>query len=206
MSGSVFPTLPGLAWNVGREPEFNTGVTRAVSGREVRLQYQAYPLWKFSLTFEVLRAATLGQELETLCGFFLVMGGQFDSFLYTDPADNTVTDQPFGSGTGSATAFQLVRAFGAGGFTFVEPVQNVNAITNVKVAGVLKNSPTDYTVNSTGLVTFTTPPASGAALTWSGSFYYRCRFLQDMASFNQFMKNLHELKKLEFVGSPGNKV
>ena len=31
----------------------------------------------------------------------------------------------------------------------------------------------------TGVVTFSTPPAVGAVLTWTGSFYYLCRFSED---------------------------
>ena len=31
--------------------------------------------------------------------------------------------------------------------------------------------------SSTGMVTFVTAPAAAAALTWTGAFYWRCRFL-----------------------------
>ena len=206
MSGYVFPVLPGLAWNVVMSPAFSTSVKRAVSGRELRASFMAYPLWDFSLSYEFLRDGNRGADLDTLGGFFLNMKGQFDSFLFTSPADNTVSAMNFGSGNGSTTAFQLTRAFGAGGFPFVEPVQNLNGNPAIYVGGVLKTLTSDYTISSAGVVTFVTPPDNAAALTWSGSFYYRCRFKQDSAEFSEFMKDLWDLKKLAFVGAPGNKV
>lgn len=207
MSSSVFPSsLPGLAWNVSMAPAFSTTIKKAVSGRELRASFMAYPLWSFTLSYEFLRDGSRGTDLDTLVGFFLSMKGQYDSFLFTSPADSTVTAMPFGTGNASTTAFQLTRSFGAGGFTFVEPVQNINGAPSIYINGALKTVTSDYTINSTGIVTFTSAPANAAALTWTGSFYYRCRFLQDSAEFSAFMKDLWEMKKLSFVGATGNKV
>ena len=206
MSSNIFPTLPGLAWNVVLTPTFSTCVKRSVSGREVRAAFQAYPLWKLSLSYEFLRDGKSGVDLDTLIGFFLMLKGQWDSFLYTAPSDNSVTAMSFGSGNGSATQFQLTRALGAGGFSFTEPVQNLNGSPLIYKAGVLQTAGTNYTIDSAGFVTFTTAPGAGQALTWTGSFYYRCRFLQDTAEFSNFMQDFWELKKLEFIGAPGNRV
>lgn len=202
MSNAVFPTLPGLGWSVGKKPMWKTAVQRTVSGREFRAPFMSYPLWEFSLNYEVLRAATAYAELQTLMGFFNARLGAYDSFLYTDSNDNSVTDYQFGTGDGTTVAFQLTRALGG----FIEPVMNVNALTNIKKGGAVQSSPTDYSIDSAGLVTFTSAPAGAAVLTWTGSFYFRVRFLQDMAEFEEFMKNLWQLKKLEFVGATGNKV
>lgn len=202
MSNAIFPVMPGLAWNVGKSPSFNTLAHRAASGRELRVATMQYPLWKYSLTFEVLRQDTVASELQTLCGFFLARQGSFDSFLYSDPNDNLVTTQSFGTGDGTTTQFQLIRAWGL----FAEPVMNVNVITNVKVNGATKILTTDYSVSATGVVTFVVAPPASATITWTGTYYYRVRFLLDNADFNQMLSNLWELKKLEFVGSTGNKV
>lgn len=51
-----------------------------------------------------------------------------------------------------------------------DPVYALSGSPSIYVAGVLKTVGTDYTLSTTGLVTFTVAPASGAALTWSGSF------------------------------------
>lgn len=196
MSNAVFPSnLPGLSWGVRKQPEFSTKVQKSVNGRELRAAFYSYPIYTFSLSYEVLRE--VGSELQTLMGFFLNRQGQFDSFLYTDPSDNAITDQNFGSGNGVKTQFQLSRSYGG----FTEPVQNVNVLTNIKVNGTVVSN---YSVSSTGLVTFAAAPTG--TLTWSGTFYYRCRFTMDVGDFEQFMYRLWQLKKCEFRGAVGNKV
>jgi uncharacterized protein (TIGR02217 family) len=186
--------MPGLRWDVKKVPIWRTKVQSTVSGKETRAAMMSYPLWQFSLSYEVLRARATLLELQTLMGFFNLRNGSFDSFLYTDPDDKSVTDENFGTGNGSQTVFQLLRAYGG----FLEPIQNVNVLTNIKKNGVAQTNPADYTISSTGVVTFTSAPANGLPLTWTGTFYFRVRFLQDMAEFNQFMKNLWDLQKLEF--------
>jgi len=204
MSNAFFPTLTGLAWNVVRQPEFNTKTQKAVSGREVRLAFMSFPLYTFKLTYEVLRGGNAYTEIKQLCSFFLQRQGKFDSFLYQDPTDNAVTGQGFGSGNGSTKAFQLVRAYGTLSSAFVEPVQNLNGTPSIYINGTLQNAST-YTI-SNGMVTFNSAPASGTSLTWTGGFYYRVRFNMDAAEFNQFMQDLWELKKCELYGSTMNKV
>lgn len=199
MSNAIYPSLPGLAWPVMKQPEFSTSIKKSVSGKEFRAAFMQFPLWTFELTYEYLRNGVAGNDLNTLTGFFLARQGSFDSFLFTEPSDHAVADQLLGVGDGVTTSFQLIRALG----TFVEPVQNVNALANIKVNGVVVSN---YTLGSTGIVTFTTPPAVNAQLTWSGSYFFRVRFLQDTSQFSQFMQDLWELKKVQFIGSPGNKV
>jgi uncharacterized protein (TIGR02217 family) len=207
MGNVVFPgAFAGLKFVRGRYPRFDTHVQTAISGRERRNAYQAFPLWDYKLSYEVLRELAAVDELRTIEGFWLARRGMWDSWLYTDPDDNAVTDQQFGICNGTTVQFQLARAFGYGAHTFTEPVQNVAAITNVKRNGVVLASPADYTVSATGLVTFATAGTSGHALTWTGTFYYRCRFLIDAFEADRFSFRLWELKKLDFRGAPGNKV
>jgi uncharacterized protein (TIGR02217 family) len=194
MSNAVFPTLPGLTWNVRKEPTWKTKIQESVSGKELRAAWMSYPNWRFSLSYEVLRANALA-ELQSLVGFFNARAGAFDSFLYHDPDDNSVTNYQFGTGDGSTKDFQLVRSYGG----FVEPVQNLNGSPSIYKAGVLQAPVSDYNLGATGIVSFVTAPANGAALTWTGNFYYRVRFAQDRAEFNQFLYQLWELKKLEFI-------
>lgn len=201
MGNAVFPVLPGLGWNIGKAPNWATRIQKAVSGKELRAALMSYPVYKISLTYEVLRAETAYAELQSLIGFFNNRQGAFDSFLYNDTSDNAVTAQNFGTGNGSATAFQLIRTLGGN----VEPVMNLNGNPSIYVAGVLKTLTTDYSL-SNGMVTFVAAPANGAALTWSGSYYYRCRFLQDAADFENFLYQLWALKKLELWGCLGTKI
>lgn len=199
MSQAVFPTLPGVKWGVLRQPVFNTTVKPSVSGREYRAANMTYPRYLYRLSYEFLRDKRSGvDELRTLVGFFSQRRGRFDSFLYTDPDDNAVTDESFGTGNGSTTAFQLFRSFGG----FIEPIFDVNGAATIKKAGVTQTLTTHYTISATGVVTFVTAPANGAALTWSGSYYWRVRFERDEAEFEKFLKDLWELKKVEFRTDP----
>ena len=197
--GNVFPTLPGIQWGVQKSPQFNTATHRAVSGYEVRAARMQYPLWTFTLSYEFLRDGAYA-ELKTLMGFFLKQMGSFSAFCYSDPSDNAVVNQPFATGDGVTTAFPLTRTYGG----FVEPVQNLNGTPEIYVGGTLQ-APTAFSIVN-GQVSFATPPAAGAVLAWTGAFFYRVRFVNDHADFNQFMFELYELKQISFIGSPLNKV
>ena len=209
MSQAVLPALIGIKWDIVRKPAYNTKIQRAVSGKEYRAAYMQYPLVSFTLAYDVLRDASAYLELQTLCGFFLARQGSYDSFLYTDPNDKEVIDEVFGVGTGAQTTFQLIRTYGAGGFTAVDTVENVNLITEIADDGTPvpegSGSP-HYTLGSTGIITFSAAPTAGHVLTWSGTYYYRCRFLADTLDFANFMSGFWDLKQLQFIGSPQNKV
>ena len=207
MSNAVYPALLGAKIDVISAPMFRTRIQESVSGSEVRAADMSYPKYRLGLAYEFLREGAAFLELQTIAGFFLARRGAYDSFLFTHPADNaTGADMLFAIADGVKTQFQLTRTYGAGGFTFVEPVMNVNAITNLKRNGVTLANPADYTVSSTGLVTTAVPGTNGHALTWTGSFYYRCRFEKDENEYRRFMYELWELKSVGMIGSLGNKV
>ncbi|HJS32690.1 MAG TPA: DUF2460 domain-containing protein [Alphaproteobacteria bacterium] len=195
MSNDVFPELPGLAWSVVRRPTFSTIVQRAASGREVRAALQSFPIWEWQLAYDVLRDDAAG-DLRTLMGFFLRRQGAFDSFLFRDPSDHEVTDQPIGVGGNGATTFQLVRTLGG----FVEPIFDLGAPPNIKVSGVPRLPDVDFTVTNDARIVFATPPAAGAAITATFAYLFRVRFKEDIAEFNNFAFRLWELEQLELVG------
>lgn len=201
MSSAVFPTLIGLGWNMTWEPNFSTLIKTAVSGKEYRIQRMANPIYEFGLSYNLLRHGP-SQELRNVYGFFLARGGSFDNFYYLNPDDNSVTDQFIGQANSTNRNFQLMRSFGS---EFIEPVQNIISVANVKVNGSLKALGADYTVTSGGIVVFNVAPNTGP-VTWSGSYYYRCRFTDDKLTFNKFMRNFWELKKLNLTGCLGTKI
>lgn len=190
MSGRVYPTLAGLSFENVRTPIWRTGNQEALSGKESRINYRQYPLYRFDLMYELLRDNVSPSELKALVGLFNEMQGSFDTFLFTDPAFNSVTDEPFGTGNGSTQDFQLIAKYAyASGPGLSEIIQNLNGSIVVKDNGVVKTLTTDYTIGATGLIHFVTAPVSGHALTWTGSFYYRCRFMEDELSVTQFLTN-----------------
>lgn len=131
MSDPVFPSLPGLAYPIGRRPQFKTRVQEAISGREVRAGYRAYPIWYFTHNYEFLRDTVSENELNKIQALFMDRRGQLSTFLYTDPDNYACTAHQFGTGDGTTAAFQLTRKITDGALSFVEPVENVNAITGI---------------------------------------------------------------------------
>jgi hypothetical protein len=57
---------------------------------------------------------------------------------------------------------------------------------------------TDYSLGSTGVVTFASAPAANVLVRWDGSYYYRLRFAEDSNDWNQFMYQLWELRSVKF--------
>lgn len=193
MSNSIFPTLPGLAWSITKTPSWSTRIQTAVSGKEVRLADRSRTIWRFGLTYEVLRGANGFTEIQQLMAFFNLRMGSFDSFLLNDSSDNTATAQQFGTGDGTNRVFVLTHAIQG----FSEPIGYTTAPA-VYVNGSLTAA---YTLSADGTtVTFTTAPAAAAVLTWTGTFYYRVRFEKDLLEFDQFMKDLWQLKKCDLRG------
>lgn len=194
MSNAVFPTLPGLTWSVGKTPEFSSIVKTAVNGAETRIALWSAPRWHFKLKYELLRDDA-SNELKTLAGFFLQRQGQYDSFLYLDPDDNMVANQSLGQGDGHTASFTLVRSFGG----FIEPVGAVNAAQPMSFSvGGQTLAASAYTVSGNQVI-FATAPAAGSSVMGSFSFYFRVRFADDSADFEQFMHQLWQLQSLELV-------
>lgn len=204
MSSAVFPVLVGQGWDIGRRAIWDTTTTQNTSGKEVRMANFTYPLHQFDVSFNALRQGTVHgaayTEFAQLFGFINQRQGSFDSFLYTAPDDYTITAQALGNGDGSEVDFQLIRSLGG----FIEPIFAPNTVSAVYVDGVLKTPVTDYAVSAwgsaePGVITFTSPPANGKAVTATFTYYWPCRFLDDSVSFNKFTSNMYEGKKVSFI-------
>lgn len=192
MSNAILPQLPGIGWGRSRASRWSTTVRTASSGREYRAANWSYPVYEYQLDYDVLRQRWGDTEYAQLVGFINSRGGSFDSFLYFDAADGATTGQTFGTGDAVRTQWQLVREFGG----YVEPVLGIVEPPAIYASG----SPiSGVSVTASGLVTFASPPAYGAVLTWAGPFYWRCRFMRDRGEFSEMVSGLHELRGLSFV-------
>lgn len=195
MAPPIFPALPGIAFPLPRRPLWDTNRAEAVSGKRTRSTNRTYPTYAFEVSFGdtgFLRSGPAYLEYQQLAGFINKMAGGFGLFLYAYPDDSVATQQSFGTGDGSSTAFQLTRTFGG----FTEPIMcPALPIPTVRVNGIATSA---YTINSYGLITFNVAPAGGASLDWTGTFYWPCRFDEDTAEFSNIMLNLYELRSLKF--------
>lgn len=187
-------------WPIKKTPRFATITQTPASLRgQLRLSLAPYPVWSFDYDVSYLfghegdyaNGTTSG--IGQLVGFFAAVQGAGGSFLFTDPFDSTVTAANFGTGDGTTTAFPLKRQLGSfSGFVGWDLIQNVVGSPSVYVGGVLT---TPASISSTGVVTFTSAPVNGAALTWTGSFQFLCHFLDDT------WEDLAELQTMDTRGN-----
>jgi uncharacterized protein (TIGR02217 family) len=114
-------------------------------------------------------------EVAELMAFFEARGGRLAGFRFRDPTDfkscvpsalPAMGDQAIGTGDGTRKVFQLVKA----ARIIAKPVAGT---VKVAVAGVASPFSVDTT---TGLVTLTTAPAAGAAVTAGFEFDTPVRF------------------------------
>ena len=141
---------------------FATRIAGHVSGREVRAPLYYQGLYEFELTIEGLDSngtwtGLTANSLQSLMGLYIQLQGQYGTFLYTDPTDNSAVAQPTTQafGDGVTTAFTFGRAIGGA----VEPVSWVTAVSNVYLNGV--NQPSGWTATTPNTLTFTIAPPAG---------------------------------------------
>jgi uncharacterized protein (TIGR02217 family) len=201
MSLTPLPVFPGQGWSVFKKPRFNTLVQTSASGRELRAATFRNAIYDFQLTFPVLRddATT---ELRTMLEFFLARQGAFDEFLLTDPTDCSVTSQYLGAGDGGTQIFRLQRTALS---LVTEPVGALNAMGTV-TAGAAPQSP-GTTFSYTGLnysgynaIQFAVAPAYGTNVYASFSYYFRVRFKDDAANFENFANKLWTWGQVDLIG------
>lgn len=225
MSVSIFPTrttLPGLAYPVERSINFSNRKQTNVAGKELVIAEWSTPRYQWKLVFNLLRQGDVWgamasdfTEFSTLWSFYEARKGGFDSFLYTDDDDNSVTSQAIGTGTGSQTVFPLVRTFGSTANFVLAPRQigsttiNLSAATTTVATGVTVNgvntsvsvTPWDTTnSNGPGQVIFGAAPANGAAIALSSmSYYWPVRFSEDQCVFEGFASGYYRARQIVFA-------
>lgn len=170
-----------LAFGSTSGVERRTEVVQLASGFEQRTTPWAHGRRRYLIGGGVRTLA----EAQALTAFFEARRGRLVGFRFKDPADYgsavpgaaiTALDQTIGTGDGSATAFALVKSYGDLGGAYLRPIRKpVAGSVRVAVAGAALT--TGWSVDeTTGVVTFTTPPAAGAAVTAGFEFDTPVRF------------------------------
>lgn len=187
----VFPSLPGMAPEISMSPEFSTRVVGHVSGKETRTSFREFPQWVIEIGYEYLPHKELKDHLTLIQGLFLRMQGKFGQFLFDCPEFNRTELVLLGVGDGDTTEFTLMRDIGG----FSEPVGQYNdQISSEFLIDGGAVSPTLYDVGPNSVV-FDTAPGLGQEVKGSFSYYFLCRFEEDMQEYERFVYQLWQLNE-----------
>jgi uncharacterized protein (TIGR02217 family) len=190
---------------------------RGTSGRETRVADFAWPVWEYSLNWQVLRdgwdirdttgygqgpAFPIGYsafyELENIVQFFNSVKGAFMPFTWEDVTDNDTN--VFGSGTpdGSGTGVTLGVGDGTTAKFRIVGRQGSPVIPNV-VRWVVPGSISYFVDNANGLLLFSSAVPNGQTVAMGMSYSQRVRFKTDSLEAEEFMYQLWTIKKLELM-------
>lgn len=175
-----FP-LP-LALGASGGPERRTEFVRLGSGRETRNTPWAHGRRRY----DAGGAVRTHDDLHALISFFEARRGMLHSFRFRDGFDwkscapsqaPSALDQALGDGDGVTVAFALKRAYGEPGYLYERPITKPQPGSVLIAIDGAPLSGGAYTVDAaTGVVTFASPPALGAAITAGFLFDTHVRF------------------------------
>jgi hypothetical protein len=220
MANPVFPYLPGIGWPIERSPgNFDTTSQIAMSGKRVTYANRTQARNKYKINIATLDSSGLNAGLiafskQTLEGFFSQCLGGALIFNWWDVEDFQATAQEFGVGDGATVAFQLARAIGGWVDFIYAPLNQAGPVVVPAFNGGTMNAPnplpsiydngslvnsSNYSISSAGVVTFNTAPTSGHALTWTGNYYWPCRFDQDVVKLATEMGGIWNCSSVDFT-------
>lgn len=186
------PESIGLGASGG--PEFSTDVTETFGGYERRNVNWPHPRRRYDVGYAVRTKS----DFAAVSAFFHARKGKAYGFRFKDWSDFAATGQAIGTGDGVRTEFQLVK-------NYVSSVTYSRAITK-PVAGTVSvyvnGTPqlSGWSVDTTtGVVTFTAPPANGAAITADFEFDVPVRFDTDALSVVMATADLCEAPSIPLV-------
>jgi uncharacterized protein (TIGR02217 family) len=165
-------------------PERRTEIVALASGREERNARWAHSRRRYDAGYGVKTFEALSQVI----AFFEERRGMLHGFRWRDRLDHasaapgvpvTALDQTIGAGDGETGTFQLVKTYGGAFAPYARPiVKPVSGSVRIAVDGVELDD--GFTVDvTTGVVTFTTPPGIGDAVTAGFLFDVPVRFDTD---------------------------
>lgn len=170
-------------------PTFNNVIQEAIAGNE-----QRYAKWTKCRGVGDVAYGLLSSEESFDDDFRAVMAiyrahvGSLYPFRFKDWSDYIATDENFGTGDGVETTFQITKTYDPsqillntpGTLLYVRNIFLFAAAPVIKVDGVTKTVTTDYTISSSGVCAFTSPPANDKSITWTGEFDIPVRFDGDV--------------------------
>jgi len=225
-----WPHLYGLSWNLKRSPMFKTGVQSGLAlGYETRVKSGGPdPIFQFELSYEVLKAGSLGTTLAQLEAFFKNRCGSYESFLLdagditTNSAESSITAQPLTIDANHCAP--LIRTDAAGynetiyelaiddSGTVIDPVVKRGSPLTTLTKGVdyqiyYSSQTQGGSLNANGIsyrgivLKFIGSPVVTGTVYVDFGWRYRVRFLQDQMELDMFHHLLWDCKSVQLIGS-----
>jgi uncharacterized protein (TIGR02217 family) len=182
-----FPTA--IAFGASGGPQRKTDIVALGSGHEERNSRWADSRRHYNAGYGVRSL----DDLQAVIAFFEERRGRLYGFRWKDRADwkscapsgtPAATDQAIGTGDGVTTTFQLVKTYGGAHAPWARIIAKPVAgsiLMAVDATPLAEGWSCDET---TGIVTFATPPGDGAAITAGYEFDVPVRFDSDTLEIN----------------------
>jgi len=185
-------------------PERRTQIVELASGDEERNASWANSRRRYDVAYGIRRA----DDLAAVVAFFEARNGRLYGFRFKDWADYksclpsatpSATDQVIGTGDGTTTAFQLVKAYSSGAQAWTRTITKpVAGSVAVAIDGVEQAS--GWSVDTTtGLVTFNAAPASGVSITAGFEFDVPVRFDTDTLDVTLDLERLGSITSIPLL-------
>jgi len=179
----LFPV--DISYNSSGGPRFKTTIFTADSGYEQRNIDWANQKAEYDVSHGIKNQ----EQMDALTAFFYARRARAYGFRYLDYNDFNITSQQIAVGDGATLSFQIIKTYvstqaeSGETYTYGRKLTKIawNTIAGVTVNGVVKTSPTDYTVNyNTGVITFVVAPPTGQSIViGAGQFHVPVRFDTD---------------------------
>ena len=185
-------------------PERRTQIVELASGDEERNASWSNSRRRYDAAYGIRRA----DDLAAVVAFFEARNGRLYGFRWKDWADYksclpsgtpAATDQAIGTGDGTTTGFQLVKVYTSGAQTWIRTITKpVSGTVLVAIDGVEQT--TGWSVDTTtGIVSFTSTPAAGAAITAGFEFDVPVRFDTDTLDVTLDIERLGSIMSIPLI-------
>jgi uncharacterized protein (TIGR02217 family) len=164
-------------------PTFYNYIQTANSGKEQRVRVRNKCRWRWTLGYSILNYEETAGTFQAVNALFIAHIGSLYPFRFKPHGDSTLTNELIGTGDGSETEFQITKTYDPGTLlgasplrTYVREIYFPYSGLVVKVNNVAQTLTTHYTISSTGLITFLTPPTNGHTVKVTGEYDVPVRF------------------------------
>jgi uncharacterized protein (TIGR02217 family) len=184
-----------IAYGATGGPEFATTVVVTGAGHEQRNVNWAEARGRW----DVASGLKNQTQLDKLIAFFRARKGRAYGFRFKDWTDYKADGEFIGTGDEAETMFQLVKHYPSGGVVEVRTVTKPVASTaQIYLGGVEQLSGWSVDV-TTGIVTFSSPPATGVDVTADFEFDVPVRFDTDHMAVTIENFRLHRWQQIPIV-------